>query len=81
MEDKNSSYDGELSPDMLYGARQIAHFLFGSDDRIALRKVYYLAESNRLPVFRLSRTGLCARRSAIRRWIIEQEAESGSAAA
>jgi len=59
-----------LSEDMLRGADQIAEYLFGSaDDR---RKVYHLAETSRLPIFRLGSV-LCARRSVLMEWITAQE--------
>jgi hypothetical protein len=59
-----------LADDILRGADQIAEFLFGS--REYRRKVYYLAECTRLPVFRLGSV-LCARRSVLLNWIAEQE--------
>ena len=56
--------------DLLRGAEEIALFLFGKKhDR---RKVYHLAETSRLPVFRLGSV-LCARRSVLMMWIAEQE--------
>ena len=55
--------------DLLYGAAQIAQFLFG--DAKQRRKVYYLVESSRLPVFRLG--SICARKSTLIAWIAEQE--------
>lgn len=70
----------DLPTDVLHGAKQIAIFLFGSESRADLRKVYYLSESKQLPVFRLSRTGLCARRSTIRTWIERQEGGEAKAA-
>jgi hypothetical protein len=45
-------------------------FLFG--DRGSRRKVYYLAECSRLPVFRLGSV-LCARKSVLLQWISGQE--------
>jgi hypothetical protein len=61
---------GELAPDLLRGAEEIAGFLFG--DRAHRRKVYHLAETSRLPVFRLGAV-LCARRSILMAWIAAQE--------
>lgn len=59
-----------LADDLLEGAHQIAEFLFGNrGDR---RKVYHLAQTSRLPVFRLGAV-LCARRSVLLAWIKEQE--------
>jgi hypothetical protein len=59
-----------LADDLLRGADQIAHFLFG--DAGQRRKVYHLAETSRLPVFRLG-SKLCARRSVLMAWIALQE--------
>lgn len=60
----------ELSSDLLRGADKIAEFLFG--DARDRRKVYHLAETSRLPVFRLGAV-LCARRSVLLEWIRRQE--------
>lgn len=60
----------ELADDILRGADEIAEFLFG--DRASRRKVYYLAECTRLPIFRLGSV-LCARRSVLLNWIAGQE--------
>jgi hypothetical protein len=60
----------ELAGDLLRGADEIAAFIFG--DRGSRRKVYYLAECSRLPVFRLGSV-LCARRSVLLNWIAGQE--------
>jgi hypothetical protein len=62
-----------LASDLLCGAEDIADFLFG--DRKHRRKVYHLAETSRLPVFRLG-SKLCARRSVLTAWIAEQESRS-----
>ena len=62
--------DHALADDLLRGADEIAAFIFGS--RESRRKVYYLAECSRLPVFRLGSL-LCARRSVLMRWIAGQE--------
>lgn len=59
-----------LADDLLRGAEEIAAFLFGS--KAQRRKVYHLAESSRLPVFRLGSV-LCARRSVLMAWIAAQE--------
>lgn len=59
-----------LADDILRGADEIAKFIFG--ERGNRRKVYYLAESTRLPVFRLG-SMLCARRSVLLNWISGQE--------
>jgi hypothetical protein len=60
----------ELGDDILRGADEIAAFIFG--ERGSRRKIYYLAETSHLPVFRLGAT-LCARRSVLLRWIAGQE--------
>lgn len=59
-----------LADDILRGAEAIAEFLFG--DRACRRKVYYLAEYTRIPVFRLGSV-LCARRTILISWIAGQE--------
>jgi hypothetical protein len=60
----------ELADDLLRGADEIAEFIFGN--RSHRRKVYYLAECTRLPLFRLGSV-LCARRSVLLNWISGQE--------
>jgi hypothetical protein len=62
--------DVEFSKDLLHGAAAIAEFLFG--DRKYRRKVFYLAERSKLPIFRL-RSQLCARKSSLLKFIEEQE--------
>ena len=59
-----------LAYDLLRGADEIAEFIFGK--RSSRRKVYYLAEYTRIPVFRLGSV-LCARRSVLMNWISTQE--------
>jgi len=59
-----------LANDLLHGADEIAEFIFG--ERSSRRKVYYLAECTRLPIFRLGSV-LCARRSVLLKWIAGQE--------
>jgi hypothetical protein len=61
----------ELADDILRGAEEIAKFIFGKE-RGNRRKVYYLAECTRIPVFRLGSV-LCARRSVLLNWIAGQE--------
>jgi hypothetical protein len=61
----------ELADDLLRGADSIAEFIFGPGKN-GRRKVYYLAETSHLPVFRLGSL-LCARRSVLLRWIAGQE--------
>ena len=60
----------ELANDLLRGTDEIAEFIFGK--RGGRRKIYYLAETSHLPVFRLGAV-LCARRSVLMRWIAGQE--------
>jgi hypothetical protein len=60
----------ELADDLLR-ADEIAAFIFGKT-RSNRRKVYYLAETSRLPVFRLGAV-LCARKSVLLGWISGQE--------
>ena len=60
----------ELSADLLKGADEIARFVFGETG--SRRKIYYLAETSHLPVFRLGAV-LCARRSVLLKWIAGQE--------
>ena len=64
------SAPNELADDILRGADEIAAFIFG--ERGGRRKVYYLAECSRLPVFRLGSV-LCARKSVLLQWISDQE--------
>lgn len=63
----------ELADDLLHGADEIASFVFG--ERGSRRKIYYLAECARLPVFRLG-SMLCARKSVLMGWIAGQESRS-----
>ena len=66
----NNTKSDELADDLLRGADEIATFIFGA--RGSRRKVYYLAECCRLPVFRLGSV-LCARKSVLLGWISGQE--------
>jgi hypothetical protein len=59
-----------IADDLLRGADEIAEFIFGKKG--GRRKVYYLAETSHLPVFRLGAV-LCARRSVLLSWISGQE--------
>jgi hypothetical protein len=65
-----SSKRPEFFEDTLHGADEIAEFLFGSARE--RRKVYHLAETSRLPLFRLGSV-LCARRSVLLEWVRAQE--------
>ena len=62
--------DIPFSADMLRGADEIAAFLFGS--RLERRKVYHLAASSNLPIFKLG-SMLCARKSVLMAWVEAQE--------
>lgn len=68
----NSEPLPELADDLLRGADEIAKFIFGEKRKGNRRKVYYLAECTKLPVFRLGSV-LCARRSVLLSWIAKQE--------
>lgn len=63
----------EFADDLLRGADEIAAYIFR--ERGSRRKIYYLAETSHLPVFRLG-SMLCARRSVIERWIAGQESRA-----
>jgi hypothetical protein len=65
----------KLAADLLVGAEDIADFIYG--DRAQRRKIYHLAETSRLPVFRLG-SMLCLRRSVLLCWISEQESRGWS---
>jgi hypothetical protein len=60
----------DFSKDMLRGADELAEFLFGSKSQ--RRKVYHLAATSNLPVFKLG-SMICGRKSVILRWIEVQE--------
>jgi hypothetical protein len=70
VQDDISLHEPGLADDLLRGADEIATFIFG--ERGSRRKIYYLAETSHLPVFRLGSV-LCARRSVLMRWIAGQE--------
>jgi len=72
-----SEDEGELAKDMLRGAEELAQFLFG--DREQRRKVYHLAATSNLPVFKLG-SMICARKSVLLRWIEGQEGRHTSEA-
>jgi hypothetical protein len=68
---------------MLNGAEQIGLFWFGND-RGATRRVYYLAgevpADQRPPIFKIGSV-LCARKSTLLTWIVEQETRAGKSSA
>lgn len=59
-----------FADDILTGAAEIAAFLYG--DANERRRVFYLVETSRLPVFRMGST-ICMRRSTWFAWVKEQE--------
>ena len=71
---------GEVRPlgsDLLRGADQIAEFMFGTPTE--RRKIYHLADTKSLPVFRLGAL-LCARKSTLLSWIEAQESAAAAQA-
>jgi hypothetical protein len=60
----------ELSEDLLRGAYAIAEYIYG--DKKYRRKVFHLASTSKLPVFKLG-SMICARRSVLLKWIEDQE--------
>jgi hypothetical protein len=65
-----SEPDPEFASDLLRGADEIAKFLYG--DSAERRKVYHLAATSHLPVFKLG-SMICARKSVLLKWIKDQE--------
>jgi len=66
----NTLAASEFACDLLRGADEINEFIFGRTG--SRRKIYYLAETSCLPVFRLG-SMLCARKSVLLRWIAGHE--------
>jgi len=69
---KNSEnkFDGDLSADLLVGAKAIADFTgFGA------RTVYHLAATGAIPTFKVGDL-VCARKSTLIRWIEGLETDS-----
>lgn len=58
---------------LLYGVPAIAGYL-----KMDPRKVYHLKDKHGLPTFKIGET-VCARPSAIRAWLSEQERATGRA--
>jgi hypothetical protein len=73
--DRPLDQSNALHVDILRGATQIAEFLFGTTSAKGVRRVYHLAETSKIPVFKLGSV-LCARRSVLVGWIASQEARS-----
>lgn len=58
--------------DLLYGVPAIAKFL-----HLTTRQVYHLKDTGALPTFTLGDNGkICARRSTLNLWLVEQEAKA-----
>jgi len=53
-----------LADDLLLGAGSIAHYVLGRDGPKERRKIYYLAEGQKLPIFRIGDT-LAARKTEL----------------
>ena len=70
---KSVGQTSNLSADILRGAEEIASFIFG--DRGKRRRIYHLAQTGKIPVFKLGST-LCARRSTLVSWIESQESRT-----
>lgn len=68
----------ELPEDLIRGAVAIGRFITPAEearklsDKQLARKVYHLAATSNLPVFRLG-SRLCARKSVLLQWIESQE--------
>lgn len=60
----------EFAQDLLRGAEEVAEFLYGS--RALRRKVYHLASTSNMPVFKLG-SMICARKSVLLAWVEAQE--------
>jgi hypothetical protein len=67
-----SEQDPEFSDDFLRSAEEIGFFVFGRRDFRFRRKVYHLAATSNLPVFKLG-SMICARKSVLLQWIKDQE--------
>ncbi len=61
-----------LADDLLIGAMAIAAFVFGRAEPAERRRVYWLAETAELPIFRLG-SMICARKSRLLQHIAERE--------
>jgi len=65
--------EAHVMPGDLRGAEAIAEYVFG--DRRHARKIYYLAECSKIPIWRLGST-LCLRPSTYEAWIKDRESRS-----
>ena len=70
MDSSVETQEPPLADDLLTGAAAIARYIFGSEEE--RRRVYWLADSGQLPVFRIGST-LCARKSRILRAVEQHE--------
>lgn len=68
----NIRVDDDFADDLLLGARAIAGWLFG--DPSLRRKIYYLNARSKIPFFKL-RCQICCRKSAVKRWVSDEEAK------
>jgi hypothetical protein len=60
--DTPSSTTNKLSNDIVRGAEELSEFVFGNRDRENVRRIYYLAERTKIPIFRLGSTLSCESR-------------------
>jgi hypothetical protein len=68
----------DLANDFLGSVRDIAQFLYGKHTKKELREIYRLSSEvppeDRLPIFRMGKGKLVARKSTILAWITAREA-------
>jgi hypothetical protein len=70
--------DSDFAQDLLQGADAIAQFLWGIG--APRRRVYHLAATTNLPVFKIGAM-ICARRSVLLRWVkLQEDRHAGRAA-
>jgi len=67
---RDTNVEFSLADDLIMGAEQIARELQWKmkDGRWNRRKVYYLASQGEAPIYRVKGLGICARRSALKRY-------------
>ena len=63
-----------IGGDLMFGAPEIARFLFGSRSKAALRRVYNLADGGSIPTFYIGTT-VCGRKRTISATIAAAEAK------
>jgi hypothetical protein len=71
----NKKRSEDADEPMIEGAAAIAEFIYRSREPRYLRKIYYLAQTSKIPIMRLG-SRLCLRPSTYKRWIASQEARS-----